>query len=342
MANDTEQKIETLEVVAPHVVELVERAQIDMQIATARKYPRNLAAVKSKMLSFATLDEETAQACFYTVPRDGKNIQGPSVRLAEIAVSCYGNLRAASRIIDNDGKVITAQGICHDLENNTMISVEVKRRITNKHGKTYSDDMQVTTGNAACAIAFRNSVFKIVPGALVKPVYDAAKDVAVGNASTLVEKRDKILKRLNSMGVQNDLILLRLQVERVENIDLDGLGVLIGLGTAIKDGDTTVDEAFPKPTQERATIPIDSLKPSDNPNRPHADSMTTDAPASGGLKKVTEEDIAEAKRALEAKKAAAAETAPAPEMTEAEMAAEVARQDAAKEKKATAKPRSWS
>jgi len=235
---------ESVEIIQPQALELIERAQIDMQISTAKKYPRDLAKVKRRMLDFATLDEETAESCFYTLTREGKSIQGPSVRLAEIAVSCYGNLRAASRIVDNDGKTITAQGVCHDLENNTLISVEVKRRITKRDGKTFSDDMQVVAGNAANSIAFRNAVFKVIPGALTKPVYEAAKAVAVGDASKLATRRAKIIQRLNSMQVTTDRILARLGKSSVENVGLEDLELLIGLGTAIKDGDTTVDEAF--------------------------------------------------------------------------------------------------
>lgn len=239
-----------IEVIQPHALELIERAQIDMQVTTARKYPRDIAKVKRSMLSFATLDEETAESCFYTLSREGKAIQGPSVRLAEIAVSCYGNLRAASRLIDNDGKTITSQGMCHDLENNTLISVEVKRRITKRDGKTFSEDMQVVAGNAANSIAFRNAVFKVVPSALIKPVYEAAKAVAVGDASTLASKRTKIIARLNSMQVTTDRVLLKVGKSSAENIGLEDLEILIGLGTAIKDGDTSVDEAFPLPVTE--------------------------------------------------------------------------------------------
>src|SRR5689334_11587126 len=89
----------TMELVEPSAMEAIQRAEIDVQIATAKRYPRQLSLVKSHMMSFATLDQETAEACFYNLPRGGKNIQGPSVRLAEIAVSCYGNLRAGSRIL---------------------------------------------------------------------------------------------------------------------------------------------------------------------------------------------------------------------------------------------------
>lgn len=231
--------------IQPQALELIQRAEIDMQVATAKKYPRDLAKVKRRMLDFATLDEETAESCFYTLSRGGKTIQGPSVRLAEIAVACYQNLRAASRVIDNNGKIITCQGVCHDLENNTLISVEVQRRITKKDGRSYDEDMQVVAGNAGNSIAFRNAVFKVVPGALLKPVYEAAKKVAVGDASTLTTKRLKIISKLNAMQVDTPRILAKLGRSNIENIGLEDLEVLIGLGTAIKDGDTTVDESFP-------------------------------------------------------------------------------------------------
>jgi hypothetical protein len=268
MENEQQDQQE-LQTIQPHTLELIQRAEIDMQVMTAKRYPRDLAQVKKRMLSFATLDEETAESCFYTLKRQGgggeggdekKTIQGPSVRLAEIAVACYGNLRAASRIIDNDGKTITSQGVCHDLENNTLVSVEVKRRITRRDGRTYSEDMQVVTGNAANSIAFRNAVFKVIPGALTKPVYEAAKMVAVGTASTLQVKRDKVFKKLNAMGADNARILAALEKKSIENVDLNDLEALIGLGTAIRDGDTSVDEAFPATIATGTAMKTEKLK----------------------------------------------------------------------------------
>ena len=113
-----ESPIEVVDSINP--IEAIERANIDIQIATAKKYPRSLARVKNDILSTATLDEETAESCFYVLPargnEGGKPIQGASVRLAEIAVSCFGNIKAGARIISNDGNFVTAQGICHDVE----------------------------------------------------------------------------------------------------------------------------------------------------------------------------------------------------------------------------------
>ncbi len=243
---------EEIQVIETSALETIERAQVDVQISTAHKYPRTLSKVKSAMLSFATLDVETAAGCFYTLPGrkggDGKPIQGPSVRMAEIALSTYGNIRAGARVVGDDGKMLTIQGVCHDLESNTCVTVETKRRITTKDGRRFSDDMVVMTGNAGCSIALRNATFRVVPLALVKPIYEAAKKTAIGDSKTLVQRRAAAIEHFVKMGVVKEKVFAALGVKSLDDIDLDHVGVLIGYANAIKDGDTSVDEVFnPKP-----------------------------------------------------------------------------------------------
>lgn len=254
-----DQMTEKLEVVDTSALESMERASIDSQVSTAKKYPRSLSTVKQSMLSFATLDVETAAGCFFTLPGrkggDGKPIQGPSIRMAEIALSCYQNLRAGARVISDDGKQITAQGVCHDLQNNVCVSVEVKRRVTTREGRRYSDDMVVMTGNAACSIALRNATFRVVPLALVKPVYEAAKKTAVGGAKTLAQRRADSMAHFAKLGVPKEKVFAALEVKALEDIGLEHVEVLIGYATAIRDGETTVDEVFnPKPEAPKQTV----------------------------------------------------------------------------------------
>jgi hypothetical protein len=240
--------IETeLEIIAPSALESIERANVDIQITTARKYPRRLSIVKQRMLNLATLDEETAASCFYRLNRQGKAIEGPSIRLAEIAASSFGNLRYGARAVANDGKRIVAQGFCHDLETNVLFTIEVQRRITDKYGKTYSEDMQTVTGNAACAIAARNAIFKVVPFAFVKPIFLAAKQTAVGDLTTLAERRTKMIAKFAALGVTDKKITESLGKSGMEEIGLGELETLIGLYNAIRDGDQTIEEAFPSP-----------------------------------------------------------------------------------------------
>jgi hypothetical protein len=234
-------------------VYLITKAEVDMQISTAKAFPRSLKTFMDEALSMATLTEDIAQSCTYSVPRAGKHIEGPSVRLAEIITSAYGNSRAGARVIDNDGKTVTAQGIFHDLEKNVCITIEVKKKITNKQGQTFSEDMQVTTGNSACAIAFRNAVFKGVPASLVNSIYEDVKKVAKGTAQTLIERREKAVKWFNDQGVKNTQICETLGVKKIEDIDLDKLYTLSGFKSAIKNGEHSVSELFEK---EKQPLPI--------------------------------------------------------------------------------------
>lgn len=237
-------QVQVLQVNNDAALAALTRSEIDVQVATAHQYPRNLSQVLNNIETLATMDEDTASACFYTLRRQGKLIEGASVRMAEIIASSWGNLRVQARILGNDGKVITAQGICHDLENNYATSVEVKRRITGKDGKTFSEDMQVVTGNAACAIAMRNALFKVVPTALIKKVIDKAKKVSLGKSMTLEQSRQKMLAYYNTIGVEEKQILDYLSIEKIDEIDTDMVIELRGLANAIKEGTTSVKEAF--------------------------------------------------------------------------------------------------
>lgn len=261
-----EQHIEVMQVSNVESLAALTRSEIDVQIATAKQYPRNLARVLGNIETLATMDEEVAGSCFYTLRRQGKVIEGASVRMAEIIASSWGNLRVQARIIGNDGKMITAQGVCHDLESNYAVSAEVKRRITDKNGHTFSEDMQVVTGNAACAIAMRNALFKVVPAALVKKVIDKAKKVSLGESMTLETSRAKMLQYFKTIGVEEKQILDYLSIEKVDEINIDMVIELRGLANAIKEGTTTAKEAFePKVDPEKAKKVADAFKDFDAP-----------------------------------------------------------------------------
>lgn len=226
----------------------INRAEVDIQIATAKQYPRDLSRVLNTIQTFATIDTETAEDCFYALRRSSGGgssvIEGLSVRLAEIMASAWGNLRVQTRIIGNDGRTITCQGICHDLETNVAVSGEVKRRITDRNGRTFSEDMQVVTGNAGCAIAFRNAVLKVIPKAVTKKVVNEIKEVALGRSIDLETRRQRMVQYFAMVGVTQSELLAWCKVKTVEEIDNAMVFELRGLANAIKEGTTTVQETF--------------------------------------------------------------------------------------------------
>ena len=253
MSNEENTTEESLEVLTASALEIQTKAEIDVSIATAKQYPRSLQAFKQMALDMATLDEDTAEECMYALRRKKKGggvavIEGPSVRLAEIIASAWGNLRSGARIIADDGHTVTAQGVCHDLERNVSATLEVKRRVVDRNGRRYSPDMVTVTMNAANAIAFRNAVFKVIPKAYTNQVYQAAKHVAIGDEQSLSQRKDRMLDKFSKLGISPEEVCESVDVKGLDDIGVDELSTLFGFFTAIKGGDATIDEIFrPEP-----------------------------------------------------------------------------------------------
>lgn len=244
-----EREISIPEPTPPAILSEMTRQEIDVQITTAKRYPRSIKKFRQDAMSMATQDAETAASCFYKMKRgkgdDEKIIEGPSVRLAEIVANAWGNLRFGARIVAENDREVVAQGVALDLEKNVCNSIEVSRRITTKEGRRYGDDMIQVTKNAACSIALRNAIFKTVPFTYAKQIYEQAKKVAVGGAKTLKERRQQMLDAFAKMSINKDRVLEYLGKSSTEETDLADIELMIGVFNAIRDGDTTLDQAFP-------------------------------------------------------------------------------------------------
>lgn len=246
---------EIIEVKQADMLTAINRAEVDIQISTAKQYPRDVNAVLNKIATYATMDRETAEDCFYVLRRKDANgqdavIEGLSVRMAEIIAGAWGNLRVQTRIIGNDGRMITAQAVCHDLETNFAVSKEVKRSIMTKKGYTYSQDMQVVTGNAAASIALRNAVLTVIPKAVTKRIINEVRKVALGQSIDLETSRQNIIAYFGKMGVTQQQILDHLGIKDLKEIDQQAVFELRGTANAIKEGTTTVQETFVRPAAE--------------------------------------------------------------------------------------------
>lgn len=222
------------------------RAEIDQQIATAHAYPRQTSRVIKNVLSLVTIDEQSAEECNYALPRGGKPITGPSIRLAEIVAGQWGNCRVGARVVhvDRIEKYVEAEGVFHDLETNTATTARVRRRISDRHGKLLSDDMIIVTGNAACAIAKRNAIFGGVPKAVWRKAHDAALATVKGDQKTLTERRTNSMKAFAAFGVKPEQIFAALNVSGMEDITLELMPTLIGMHSALKSGEETVETMF--------------------------------------------------------------------------------------------------
>lgn len=247
----TEQEFETTLQVGPNEITYQQdKAFIDMQIATAKAYPRNIRRATQNATAIVGINTETAKICNYSVPRGGKAITGPSVHLAKILAQCWGNMRIDAKVVNIDQTHVTSEAVCFDLENNLAIKTQVKRLIVGKGGVRFNEDMITVTGNAANSIALRNAVLSVIPKGIVDEVYGAAKKAITGDISDsvkLMAKRKQVVDSLkDGFNVTEKEILASIGKASIDFITGDDIITLTGIGTAIKDGDTTIDEAFRK------------------------------------------------------------------------------------------------
>lgn len=252
--------IETEQEVSPLIVYQQDKAAIDVQISTAKAYPRNIKKSVENALAIVTMDKETASTCTYSVPRGGKAITGPSVHLAKILAQVWGNLRVDAKVVSIDARTITSEAVCFDLETNLAIKTQVKRSIMGKNGR-FNDDMIAVAGNAANAIALRNAVLSVIPRAIVDKVYNAAKQTITGDISDknkLIAKRKQVFDGLkDTFGLNESEILNAIGKQAIDHVTSDDLVVLIGIGQAIRDGDTTVEFAFKQKKNNTKAAEVD-------------------------------------------------------------------------------------
>lgn len=237
-------------------LDTIERANVDSQIATAKQYPRDLRRAINNSIAMATLDVPTAQSCGYALPRGGKPITGPSVHLAKLIVSNYGNIRAEAKVVQITDKQVISRGTCWDLENNVATAFEVRRSIVGRSGQRFSDDMITVTGNAANAIAYRNAVFSVIPKAITDKVYQAAQHTITGDLSDedkIIARRKKCIDFFkDEFGISEQEVVMLCGKQTVNQIKANEIALLLGITQSLTDGDTTVDDLM-KPYRKEKT-----------------------------------------------------------------------------------------
>ncbi|MHC2250966.1 hypothetical protein ACVILK_000658 [Bradyrhizobium embrapense] len=306
-------RMEATGMVPDHLVDstlpTILKAEIDSQIATAKAFPRSIHKAIENICTLATLDEETAAECLYALVRkkkqrgrggqteetENKPIEGPSIRLAEIAAQCWGNNRIKSRVITVNKKDgwVEALGVFHDLETNMASEATIRRNILTSGGHVFSNDMITVTGNAAAAIAKRNAILAGIPRGIYRRAYQDARAIVAGNQATLGQNREKAIAAFASFGVTADQIFESLDVEGEGDIKLDHIVTLRGMFMALKNGEATVEEMFAKEKPSQADPDYNPLVKKDTAAGA-GDAASGDQEQSAGDKPATESAAAEA------------------------------------------------
>jgi hypothetical protein len=254
MATDPEYLSPDVEDDAPETVEatpsalaVINQSEHAAMVTTANieRNRRNVDAFSRKLMLYATHSQPVALSMFYSLPRAGKQIVGPSVRYAEIVAPCWKNNSTGSRIVGITDESVTAQGVFIDYEANIRNVKEIPRRITDSKGGKFNSDMILTTSKAALSIAYREAILKGgVPQALWTPAYEEAKLTAVGKAMSHSARIDAAMEYLTKLGVTEWQIMNAVGCTSPKEMETEHLVTLKVMCEEIKRGDRTIEAVF--------------------------------------------------------------------------------------------------
>ena len=235
--------------VSESLATMLARAEFDQRALWAETHRRQLGRVAQNIMDLVTLDEDSADEMIYALPRGGKEIEGPSIRFAEILFSQWGNCDAAARVVhvDRIEKYVEAEAFFLDLETGARSTERVRRRISDKEGRVFNDDMIVVTGNAARAIAKRNAILAGIPKPMWRRAYKAVEGILAGEGQSMERRRERALEAFAKWNISEAQIFAALGVKGKEDLTSDVLMTLTGMRSALKNGEATVAEMFSGP-----------------------------------------------------------------------------------------------
>jgi len=226
---------------------------LDVQISTAKAYPRDVALCVQQIGDLATMDEETAASCLYFVPRAGGYIEGYSVRFAEICMATWGNMRVATRNLPRQGNMVEAEAVAWDLEKNCARSKTCKRVAQNFPGAAELAEA------AAQSIAARDAVYAVIPQGLLRSARQRMREMVLGTAEDMATLRAKVLEAFAGLGVSEAHLAKwigpdsRGRPKERKDWTADDVLALRSLGANIRNGERTTMTEFGVADRRRTT-----------------------------------------------------------------------------------------
>lgn len=225
-----------------------------MQVAIQR--PRDEQKVLDGALKELDLVPEEAASAYYSIPyKDNQSgqqqmVEGPSIKAAMALARRWGNCSAAARVLSEDATGINVEGVFIDFESSFRVlrPHRVNRFFKRRTGQVIElspDRLQMAT-QAGASKALRNAILAGLPAYLVNTYFKKAKTIVAGG--TLDERPtqpeiDKAVRAFAPYHVTAEQLEKNLELPRTQ-WTRESIATLRGLYTALKDGQTTVEEAF--------------------------------------------------------------------------------------------------
>jgi len=238
-----------------------EIAEIQAALVIAKKFQRNEMESMDRILRACTRPS-LAEGALYSYARGGSAITGPSIRLAEVAAQCWGNIQFGIRELEQRNGESTMQAYAWDLETNTK--QEKKFQVSHirhtKKGRYSLDDprdiYELTANQGARRL--RACILGIIPGDVIEAAVQQCEQTLKASADTSPEAIKKILIAFEKFKVNKAQIEQRIQC-RIEAIRPAQVIQLKKIYASLRDHMSEIKDWFepvkPSALSEPVTLP---------------------------------------------------------------------------------------
>lgn len=190
-----------------------------------------------------------AESAIYSFPRSGKNVEGASIRLAEMMAQNYGNMQFGVRELEKEETHTKVETWAWDVENNFRVNriftVEHERD-TKQGAKLLTDHRDIYEHVASIsARRLRACILQIIPTDIVENALSECKLTRKKGFSTDTkdERIKKLLSSFSTIGVNKSMIdkYLNHSIDLTTQEEFDKLRMIY---TTIKDGVSKREDYF--------------------------------------------------------------------------------------------------
>ncbi len=225
-------------------------AEAQGQIAIAKRFPRNLTQAHSELMESCS-QAAMAEIAFYSVPRAGGAVSGPSIRLAEEIARCYGNFEYGHKELSRDSDKSEVEVYAWDKEKNNFS----RRQITVFHVRDTKNgpmklrdqkDIDDKIANVASK-QVRSRILALLPKWLVQAAENKCRETIAGGGQGQPTLRERVLRMVAAFGKHGVTVkhMERIIGHSMDDITPDEIADLQGIYNALKEG-AKIAEFFPE------------------------------------------------------------------------------------------------
>jgi hypothetical protein len=261
-------------------------AEVQAMVLVAQRAPRDEARAMNHAIQSCG-QRAVADRAFFSFSRGGGNVNGSSIQLATELARCWGNIDYGIMELARDDNAGHTEMLAFawDLETNTksrQTFIVPHTRDTRQGKKALTDNRDIYENNANNgARRLRECIFRVLPPYLKAAAEAKCREVLEKGEGDepLPARIAKAIDRFSRIGVS---------IDRIEDrhgpstswtpVDLANLQITF---QSIRQGETTADEAFPKPGTADVTEDLKKLAKGKTKAQP--DDKADDQPADRGV-----------------------------------------------------------